>query len=544
MENTLYYGDNLKWLRDHQRFPDESVDLVYLDPPFNSQRNYNVLFKDELGKFSESQITAFEDTWHWNADAERTYHDLVTQAPERLSSMIGAYRHFIGTNQMMAYIVMMAARLAELHRVLTPAGSIYLHCDTTASHYLKTVMDAVFGAKNFRNEIIWYYGGRGAKAIGRQFPRNHDVILLYSKDDEQCFYERQYTVRQFTFEQARKNSFRQDEQGRWFKTAPRGDYTDDSITRLDEQGRIHRTKTGGVRIKYFLKSDNGFVYEDALVGDVWADIPDAMHIGHEFLGYPTQKPLGLLERIIRSSSKEGQTVLDPFCGCGTAIAAAQKLGRRWIGIDVTHLSISLMKYRLTAMFPDVRFTVRGEPEDLSGARQLASDDRYQFQWWALSLIHAKPLGGESGSRVGKKGSDKGIDGVITFIDDTKGKPRRVLVQVKSGHVKSGDIRDLVGTVQREDAAMGVFITLEEPSKDMITEAASAAFYHSPLWNRDYPRMQVLTVEQLLQGKSVECPPSSVPFMQAQRVKLTDTQPQLSLVAEESESYDFDAEPDS
>ncbi len=223
--------------------------------------------------------------------------------------------------------------------------------------------------------------------------------------------------------------------------------------------------------------------------------------------YPTQIKLGTLEKL-----------LDPFCGCGTAIAAAQKLERKWIGIDITHLSIALQKYRMEAMFPGIKFKVVSEPKDIGAARQLATEDRYQFQWWALSLIRARPLGGEAGSREGKKGSDKGIDGVIAFIDDNTGKAKRVLVQVKSGHVKSGDIRDLVGTVQREKAAIGVFITLEPPSKDMVTEAARAGFYHSIGWGQNFPCIQILTIEELLHNAEVKMPPQFGTFKQAQRVQ--------------------------
>ncbi len=229
-----------------------------------------------------------------------------------------------------------------------------------------------------------------------------------------------------------------------------------------------------------------------------------------------------MERIIQASSNPGDVILDPFCGCGTAIAAAQKLGRKWIGIDITHLSIALQKYRLQEMFPESTFKVVGEPQDIGAAKQLAQDDRYQFQWWALSLVRAKPLGGQEGSRTGKKGSDKGIDGVITFIDDAYDKSKRVLIQVKSGHVKSGDIRDLVGTIQRENAAIGVFITLEPPSRDMITEALSTGYYRSPGWNIDYPRIQILTIAELLKGAKVQMPMQHGTFKQAQKVKQDGT----------------------
>ncbi len=262
---------------------------------------------------------------------------------------------------------------------------------------------------------------------------------------------------------------------------------------------------------------------------LWTDIPPINSQAAERLGYPTQKPLALLERIIQASSNPGDVILDPFCGCGTAIAAAQKLGRKWIGIDITHLSIALMKYRLDAMFPDITYDVVREPKDVGGAADLAKNDRYQFQWWALSLVKARPLGGQEGSKEGKKGSDKGIDGVIAFIDDTSGKAKRVLVQVKSGHVKSGDIRDLRGTVERENAAIGVFITLEEPSKDMVTEAIKAGFYHSTGWGKDFLRIQIVTIDELLHGKQIEMPPQFGTFKKPLRVRETAAeQPELGL----------------
>ena len=254
--------------------------------------------------------------------------------------------------------------------------------------------------------------------------------------------------------------------------------------------------------------------------NIWDDISPIGAQAQERLGYPTQKPLALLERIIQASSNEGDVILDPFCGCGTAVAAAHKLNRRWVGIDITHLSISLMKYRLKDMFGLVEkkdYAVIGEPEDLGSARQLARSDRYQFQWWALSLVQAKPLGGEGG-REGKKGRDKGMDGVLNFLEE-KGKLQRVLIQVKSGHVKSGDVRDLRGVVEREEAALGVFVTLETPTQDMVTEAVSAGYFQSKAWQKDYPRIQILTVEDLLTGKGIDMPPSAYgTFKQAEKVK--------------------------
>ena len=532
-QNTLFYGDNLTILREY--IATESVDLVYLDPPFNSNRNYNVLFKDESGTDSEAQITAFEDTWHWNAAAEQTYDELVTQSPDHVSKMIGALRDFIGTNQMMAYLVMMATRLVELHRVLKPTGSLYLHCDPTASHYLKIILDTIFGVQNFRNEIIWKRTSAHSdtkQGVVIHMGRIHDIILFYTKSEA----ARRTEIYQ-PYDETYVTSFyrHQDADGRKYQLgdlsgpsgAAKGNpyyeflgvtrywrYTRERMQELYHQGRIVQTSPGAVpRYKRYLDEMQGTPLQD-----VWDDILPLGAQATERLGYPTQKPLTLLERIISTSSKTGDIVLDPFCGCGTAIAAAQKLGRKWIGIDITHLSIALQKYRLEAMFPGIQFKVVGEPKDYGAAKQLAQDDRYQFQWWALSLVKAKPLGGQEGSKTGKKGSDKGIDGVITFIDDNTGKPKRVLVQVKSGHVKSGDIRDLVGTVQRENAAIGVFITLEPPSRDMTTEAVTAGYYESPGWNQKYPRIQIRTITELLKGAKIDMPPQHGTFKQAQRVR--------------------------
>jgi site-specific DNA-methyltransferase (adenine-specific) len=539
-KNTLFYGDNLPILREY--IPDESIDLIYLDPPFNSSRSYNVLFKDESGKEAESQITAFEDTWHWGEDAGRTYHNLIQSASPNVSNMLSALREFIGTNQMMAYLTMMTARLIELHRVLKETGSIYLHCDPTASHYLKIVMDTIFGVENFRNEIIWER--TISKALtSRTLPNNHDVILCYQKTNMATWNSdamfQPYDLSNLDEKTAKKYTHR-DADGRLYQLDnlinPNPDrpnltyeflgvrrvwrWTKERMQAAYEQGLVVQPSPGAVpRYKRYLDEQRGKPFDD-----IWTDIPPLNSQAQERLGYPTQKPLALLERIVQASSNEGEIILDPFCGCGTAIAAAEKLKRKWIGIDITHLSISLMKYRLKDAFGLVEkrdYSVIGEPETIGGAHQLARDDRYQFQWWALSLVQAKPLG-ESGAREGKKGADKGIDGVINFVDE-KSKTQRVLIQVKSGHVSSRDIRDLEGVIQRENAAIGVFITLEESSRDMTTEAVSSGYYHSDLWQKDYPRIQILTIEELLKGKAIDMPKSvpSQTFKQAEKVKKKD-----------------------
>jgi len=529
-DNTLFYGDNLKILREY--IPDESVDLIYLDPPFNSSRSYNVLFKDESGREAESQIMAFDDTWHWGESAAQQYEALISSAPPHVAAMIGALRQFIGANQMMAYLVMMAGRLVELHRVLKPTGSLYLHCDPTASHYLKIILDTIFGVGNFRTEIIWKRSTAHSdtKQGRQQHGRIHDVVLFYTKSNTWTWnpvylpYDLEY-VDQF-YSHVEEGTGRRYALDNLTAAKPGGDtlyewkgvkpykgrfwaYSKDRMAQFEREGRLYYTKTGMPRYKRYLDEMPGVPIQD-----LWLDIPPAL--GAQDLGYPTQKPLALLERIIQASSNPGDWVLDPFCGCGTAVAAAQKLGRRWIGIDITHLSISLQKYRLESMFPNLTVRVVGEPEDLGAARKLAQDDRYQFQWWALSLVRAKPVGGAAGVRQGKKGSDKGVDGVITFMDDRSGKAKRVLVQVKSGHVKSGDVRDLIGALQNEDAALGVFISLEAPTREMEAAAHAAGFYDSPGWGKKYPRLQLLTIEELLKGKTVNMPPTAQTFKQAPR----------------------------
>lgn len=542
MMNRLYYGDNLDILRSREYFPDECVDLIYLDPPFNSSRSYNVLFKDESGADSEAQITAFEDTWHWGPTAEETYRELVTDAAPRVGQAIAALVDLVGRNQMMAYLVMMAARLVELHRVLKPDGSLYLHCDSTASHYLKIILDTIFGPENFRNEIVWKRTsahsnvGQGARHYGRIT----DTIFFYSKGSTPVW-NQQYSPYDPAY--VERDYRRVDEQGRRYRLdniqgpggAAKGNpfyevmgvsrywrYSKKRMEELIKQGRVVQTKPGAVpQYKRYLDEMPGVP-----VQNLWDDVRVINNRSKEYLGYPTQKPIQLLERIIETSSNPGDVVLDPFCGCGTAVAAAHKLDRQWIGIDVTHLSVSLMQYRLGDMFDLTKgedYEVIGEPETVGGARMLAEDDRFQFQFWALSLIQARPLGGQVGSRKGHKGADRGIDGLITFIESEKKKPKQVIIQVKSGKVGVGDIRDLVGTVEREkEAVIGVFITLQKPTKPMMTEALSAGYYKAPGWQRDYPKIQILTIEELLDGKTVETP-SSTTFKQAQRIKDTRDQ---------------------
>lgn len=478
--NVLYYGDNLDILRRH--IPDNSIDLIYLDPPFSSKKDYNIIFKEPTGELSQAQIKAFGDTWHWDRSAEDTYQDIVINGPPKVAKLISAMCEGIGRNDVMAYLVMMTIRLIELRRVLKDTGSLYLHCDPTASHYLKLVLDQVFGPQNFSNEIIWTYQKWGRKLINK-FQYQHQIILLYGKTSRASI--KNYPTRPWESEaeyiRVRKQKMRSDQEGRWYVLSDAG---------------------GGKRVKRYLEEAMEY---GVPVGDAWDDILGLTSSAKERLGYETQKPEALLERIIKASSNEGDVVLDPFCGCGTAVVAAQKLNRKWIGIDITHLAITVMRNRLQNSFPGIEFEVIGEPKDFAGACALAQQDRYQFQWWALSLIGAQPISGER-----KKGADAGIDGIIYFMDDHGDKAMRAVVQVKSGHVHVGDIRELKAIAERN--AVGIFITLAQPTEPMRVEAVGAGSYHSPLWNRDYPKIQILTIEELLQGKKVSMPPTSIEFL--------------------------------
>lgn len=532
-ENTLYYGDNLDVLKSHIK--DESVDLIYLDPPFKSQQDYNVLFAEKNGSQSAAQIKAFEDTWHWDRVASSSYEQVVTSGG-RVAEAMEAFKRFLGQSDMMAYLSMMAPRLIELKRVLKPTGSIYLHCDPTASHYLKMLMDGVFGPENFLNDIIWKRAttvkgnvGQGSKFFGP----NTDSILFYRKTKMNTFnglfkeYSNEYTEQFYRHVEPGT--------GRRYQlismTGPGGDakgnpqyevmgvtrywrYSKEKMEELIRQGLVVQTSPGAVpRRKQYLDEGKG-----VSVQSLWDDIPPLQSQAKERLGYPTQKPESLLERIILASSNEGDLVLDPFCGCGTTISVAQRLNRRWIGIDITHLAITLMRHRLKDAFGDeVKYRVIGEPTDLAGAKALSDLDKYQFQWWALGLVGARPV-------EQKKGADKGVDGRLYFFVE-KGRAEQIIFSVKGGTVTVSQIRDLRGVVEREKAAIGVMISLEEPTGPMRSEAADAGFYTSrELGNPKYQRIQLLTIEQLLNGKKVECPHSAsetqvnMTFKKAPKVK--------------------------
>lgn len=520
--NTLYYGDNLDVLRRY--FKDETVDLVYLDPPFNSNANYNALFGEQDGTKSHAQVMAFEDTWEWDTVAAATYQETVEQGG-RVADVLRAFRTFLGTNDvrhgsaMLAYVSMMAPRLVELRQVLKPTGSLYLHCDPTASHYLKILLDAVFGGDNFRNEITWKRTFSHGN-VGRNFGAVCDTIFFYSKSNAYTWnqqfapYSEEYIEGYFRY---------RDDDGRRYRTVTlrnpsprpnlRYDYTasngvtykphpngwavgPERMKKYDDEGLLYYPKKdgGALLIKQYLDSKEGVKLQN-----LWDDIPPIGAHAAERLGYPTQKPEQLLERIIATSSNEGDLVLDPFCGCGTAVVSAERLGRRWAGIDITHLSINLMKHRLlTAFGEDIKFKTLGEPTDVEGARQLAQDDKYQFQWWALGLVGARPV-------EQKKGADGGVDGRLYFHDDQGADTKQVVFSVKAGKNLHVDmVRDLRGVVERDEAAMGVLISMEPPTKPMREEAASAGFYESG-WGPKYQRVQLITVGELLDGKQLDTP---------------------------------------
>ena len=523
--NTLYYGDNLDVLRRHVR--DESVDLVYLDPPFNSNADYNVLFS-EHGEKSAAQIEAFTDTWEWNTEAAAAYEDVVEQGGEVANAMV-AFRTLLGTSDMLAYLSMMAPRLIELRRVLKPTGTLYLHCDPTASHYLKLLLDAVFGPERFRSEVIWKRAS--AHSSSKRWSPVHDTLLFYSRGETftwnpvhqplpQSTVDAWYnnvepgTGRRFNRADLTAAGVRSGPSGapwRGVDPTPKGRHwaiprfvgeivgdlaTQDALDALDAAGRIFWPKAqGGIpMLKRYLEEAPGVPPLDVIT-----DIAPLNNVTAERLGYPTQKPLALMDRILTVSSNPGDVVLDPFCGCGTTIDAAQDLGRRWVGIDITHLSIGLIKHRLAGRYGPAfakTYRVIGEPTTVDDARVLAKDDPFQFQAWALGLVGARVAGSD------KKGGDKGIDGRLYFhLGD--GETRQIILSVKAGNLAPSYLDALWGVIERERADIGVLISFNEPTSGMRARAAEAAFIDTP-WGR-YPRLQMRTVGELLAGKGIDYP---------------------------------------
>jgi len=531
--NTLYFGDNLQVLRDH--FPSESVDLVYRDPPFNSARNYNMVFSGAAGEDDTAQIQAFADTWSFEGAAEAFYEITATPAP--VGKLLEGLRQAFGDTSLLGYLSVMALRLRELHRGLKPTGSLYLHCDPTASHYLKMVLDCIFGGENLRNEVTW----KRTHAHGdsrRRFAWISDTILFYAASKATPFstvylpYSQEYIDKYYRHRDANGRRYQlvslrspnprpnlvYDYKG--YKPHRNGwAVSREKMAELDAQGRLYfpPNPDGAIRELYFLDEMPGVV-----AGDIWTDIDPISAHAAERLGYPTQKPLALLERIILASSNPGDLILDPFCGCGTAVAAAQKLGRQWCGIDITTLAVSLIKKRLLEHFPEAfpspdDIPVKGFPVDVAGARALAESDRHAFEHWSLTLLGAAPAVAK------KKGADHGIDGEFAWRDAAD-QQQRGLVSVKSGHVNVTHIRDLRGTMEREGAAMGLLVTLAEPTGPMRTEVAGAGRYQVEGLEKSFPRLQIVTVAELLAGHEPDLPRWRLnPFKGAKAIEDTSAQ---------------------
>ncbi len=522
--NTLFFGDNLRILRD--QIPDQSVDLVYLDPPFNSNRAYNVIFQDKTGKKAASQIQAFEDSWHWTDEAQAAYDEILSDDyPVELKEMMRAFREFMGPTDMMAYITMMAIRMFELHRVLKPTGSLFLHCDPTASHYLKILLDQVFGIKLFKNEIIWKRSQPKGHAYTR-YPSSHDVILFYSRSKDNAFetqfrpYDQTYVDKFYRYiEEGTGRRYTLADVTNPNKNRPNLTYefppgsgtvrvwrwTKERMMKAWKEGRlVIPEKSGVARFKRYLDEMEG-----SIVTDIWDDI-EHLHGSHsETLGYPTQKPLSLLERIISASSAEGDVVLDPFCGCGTTIAAAEKLHRKWIGIDITFLAVALIKKRILEHFPDADFEVFGEPTSQEDAKALFNQSPFQFESWAVSFLGGQPYKSSGGG-------DTGIDGFLYF-QDYKKKYHKVIIEVKGGKYQPKDVRALSAVMEREGSPLGVLIAMNAPTAGMKRDATTLGKWTLPGSDRKFPVLQIITIDDLFAGKLPDLPDTKGTLKKAQQV---------------------------
>lgn len=491
-DNVLYYGDNLEVLRKYIK--DETVDLCYIDPPFNSKRNYNQIYNN-IGSEDRAQAQAFVDTWTWDDHAISGLAEILSNEEGKFQpqtvELIKGFHSVLGNGSLLAYLVSMTLRITELYLVLKKSGSLYLHCDPTASHYLKIILDGIFCSRggDFRNEIIWRYksGGRSDNF----YPQKHDVIFWYSKSAQWKFNGTQIGVarnvcQECHTELAKRNNLKKG---------------------IDSDGRIFRSiKSAGKTYTYY---DN----DPTIPDDVWLGISHLQQKDPERLGYPTQKPEALLERIIKGSTNEDDTVLDAYCGCGTTVAVAQRLKRKWIGIDITYQSISLVLKRLEdsagkVAWPEVEktITLNGIPQDMTSAEALAhkKDDRVrkEFEKWAV-LTYTN----NRGIINDKKGADAGIDGTVYFMTTGTDNAKMVL-QVKSGGVGRGDIAKLRGDMDREGAVMATFITLEDPTAPMITEAKGTGRYHHAVMGIDYDKIQIVTIKDIVeQGKRIALPMS-------------------------------------
>lgn len=478
--NKLFYGDNLDVLR--RKIASDSVDLCYIDPPFNSKRNYFQIYNNQ-GTEDRAQAQAFVDTWVWGDDAVEAYNQIVDVAnlsngrfTEQTVDLIKGLEKVLKRGSLLAYLVSMTLRIVEIHRVLKPTGSFYLHCDPTASHYLKLVCDAVFCGQggDFQNEIIWSY--RRWPTVANRFQRMHDVVLFYTKADRPGVFNtllNEPTASSMKRWKGQKQKVTFDDTGKRNPTLEEGG---------DSQG--------------------------VAMNDVW-DIPVIAPVAHERLGYPTQKPEALLERIIQASSNEGDVVLDAYCGCGTTVAVAQRLGRKWIGIDITYQSIALILKRLQDRHPvdwatiEANIVLDGVPKDLASATALANkkDDRTrkEFEKWAILTFS------QNQARINeKKGKDGGVDGLAFFLIDkeTNGK---AIFQVKSGGETRNTLATLNSDRQREGAEFGFLICFKPATPDMQKEILAAGKYEHPMLNREDDKIQVITVAEILAGKRLDLP---------------------------------------
>lgn len=484
--NELYYGDNLDILR--RKIKDGVVDLCYIDPPFNSKRTYNQIYTN-IGEEDRAQAQAFIDTWRWDDLAIAGYDEIISNANGRftpqLVELIKGLHAVLGEGSLLAYLASMALRVTEIQRVLTPTGSFYLHCDSTAGHYLKILLDAIFcpHGGDFKNEIIWHY--RRWTGVAKKFQALHDLIFFYVKSPDYKF-NVLYTP-----------------------------YTEGSKARK-EQGVLHRFKAGEDPHLVSVKSiDPKGVREN----DVW-QIPFVAPSAKERLGYQTQKPEALLDRIIRASSDGGDLVLDAYCGCGTTVAIAHNLKRKWIGMDITYQSISLVLRRLEHAFGEKvldTIVTDGIPRDMASAQALAhkKDDRLrkEFEKWAvLTYTNNRAVINE------KKGADAGIDG-RAYFKTGKTDNAKIIFQVKSGGVNRGDIAKLRGDMGREQAALATLITLEEPTEPMRKEAKAAGLYKHEDMGRNYDKISIVTVQEIVeQNKRLEIPMSLEVLAAAKRAE--------------------------
>jgi len=551
-KNQLFFGDNLEVLRRH--IPVESVDLIYLDPPFNSNATYNMLFKEPSGEQSAAQIAAFDDTWKWGPQAEEAFDEAVMFGPPPLAELLKALRQVLGRTNMLAYLSMMAVRLVELHRVLKPTGSLFLHCDPTASHYIKLILDNIFSPKNFRNEIIWERSQPKGHAKLR-FSRCHDTIFFYSKSEKSVFnpiykeHDPAYLERFYRHVEP--------ETGRRYRL---GDLTNPHrerpnltyefppssgtvrVWRWTQERMMEAWKEGRVVIPEKGEVAQYKRYLDEMAGtpikDIWYDIEHLHGSSREYLGYQTQKPEALLERIVRAGSHEGEVVLDPFCGCGTAVAVAERLKRHWIGIDVTYLAIDLIRKRLKDSFGNelADYEEIGIPRDVTSAERLFNIDSFQFECWALAMIGAR-------SAREKRGADRGIDGVMNLRDEYSGDYKKIIFQVKGGKVGVSQVRDLKGVLEREKVEIGVFLTMHKPTRQMQKEADEAEPFIDPQFpNLRFPRLQLITIEDIFAGKKINFPNwwSQETFKKALRRRKTNPEEnQNNLLKELQEPFDRD-----